>query len=48
MLSPCQPEIGTNGTATGLYPTFLIKPETSFLISSNLARCMGARLSPSC
>merc|ERR1719336_1882367 len=37
MLSPCQPEIGTNGTAAGLYPTFLMKPETSLLISSNLA-----------
>merc|ERR1719431_2392744 len=22
-LSPCHPEMGTNGTATGLYPTFL-------------------------
>merc|ERR1719300_952308 len=29
MLSPCHPEIGTNGTATGLYPTFLINPDTS-------------------
>merc|ERR1719348_1052914 len=41
MLSPCQPEMGTNGTATGLYPTFLIKPETSFWISSNLAWLYG-------
>merc|ERR1719456_989506 len=41
ILSPCQPEIGTNGTATGLYPTFLIKPDTSFLISSNLASLYG-------
>merc|ERR1719384_2846394 len=37
MLSPCHPEMGTKGTATGLYPTFLMKPETSFWISSNLA-----------
>merc|ERR1719445_1863448 len=41
MLSPCQPEMGTKGTATGLYPTFLMKPETSFLISSNLASLYG-------
>merc|ERR1719206_975815 len=41
MLSPCQPEMGTNGTATGLYPTFLMKPETSFWISSNLAWLYG-------
>merc|ERR1719445_1212001 len=41
ILSPCQPEMGTNGTATGLYPTFLMKPETSFLISSNLASLYG-------
>merc|ERR1719232_621819 len=41
MLSPCQPEMGTNGTAAGLYPTFLMKPETSFLISSNLAELYG-------
>merc|ERR1719442_19359 len=37
MLSPCHPEMGTKGTATGLYPTFLMKPATSFWISSNLA-----------
>merc|ERR1712008_538068 len=36
MLSPCHPEMGTNGTAAGLYPTFLMKPDTSFWISSNL------------
>merc|ERR1719317_1355809 len=41
MLSPCHPEMGTNGTAAGLYPTFLMKPETSFLISSNLAELYG-------
>merc|ERR1719383_338120 len=37
MLSPCHPEMGTKGTATGLYPTFLMKFWTSFWISSNLA-----------
>merc|ERR1719474_1165051 len=37
MLSPCHPEMGTKGTPAGLYPTFLINPETSFWISSNLA-----------
>merc|ERR1719300_1920681 len=37
MLSPCHPEIGTNGTAAGLYPTFLVKLLTSLEISSNLA-----------
>merc|ERR1719233_2261757 len=41
MLSPCHPEMGTNGTAAGLYPTFLMKPDTSFLISSNLAALYG-------
>ena len=30
MLSPCHPEMGTKGTAAGLYPTFLMKPDTSF------------------
>merc|ERR1712048_71931 len=37
MLSPCHPEMGTKGTAAGLYPTFLMNPDTSFWISSNLA-----------
>merc|ERR1719189_990491 len=37
ILSPCHPEMGTKGTEAGLYPTFLMKPETSLLISSNLA-----------
>ena len=33
MLSPCQPEMGTNATVLGLYPTFLIKLEVSLMIS---------------
>ena len=33
MLSPLKPEIGTNGTDLGLYPTFLIKLEVSLTIS---------------
>ncbi|KAL7355766.1 ankyrin repeat protein [Histoplasma ohiense] len=33
MLSPSKPEIGTKGTALGLYPTFLMKLETSLMIS---------------
>merc|ERR1719369_367931 len=37
MLSPCHPEMGTKGTAAGLYPTFLIKLETSLVISSKRA-----------
>merc|ERR1712048_255535 len=37
MLSPCHPEMGTNGTAAGLYPTFLIKDWTSLMISSKRA-----------
>merc|ERR1719342_544711 len=41
MLSPCHPEMGTKATAAGLYPTFLMKPPTSFLISSNLASEYG-------
>merc|ERR1719232_2574391 len=31
ILSPCQPEIGTNGTATGLYPTILLTATMSCL-----------------
>ena len=33
ILSPCQPEMGTNGTVSGLYPIFLMYAETSFFIS---------------
>jgi len=33
MLSPCHPEMGTNATALGLYPTFLMKLEVSLIIS---------------
>jgi len=33
MLSPCHPEIGTKATVLGLYPTFLMKPEVSLIIS---------------
>merc|ERR1719383_1028202 len=41
MLSPAQPEMGTKATEAGLYPTFLMKPDTSFWISSNLAPLYG-------
>merc|ERR1719244_1706427 len=41
MLSPCQPEMGTNGTEAGLYPSFLMNPDTSFWISSNLANMLS-------
>jgi len=37
MLSPCHPEIGTNGILSGLYPTFFKYVETSLLISSYLS-----------
>uniref|UniRef100_A0A7C9CLT8 Uncharacterized protein n=1 Tax=Opuntia streptacantha TaxID=393608 RepID=A0A7C9CLT8_OPUST len=37
MLSPSNPEMGTNGILSGLYPTFLRYDETSFTISSYLA-----------
>eukprot|EP00835_Amoeboradix_gromovi_P004167 NODE_309_length_11266_cov_0.459479.p4 type:complete len:258 gc:universal NODE_309_length_11266_cov_0.459479:10165-10938(+) len=33
MLSPCHPLIGTMATVFGLYPTFLMNPETSVTIS---------------
>lgn len=34
MLSPWKPEMGTKATVLGLYPTFLMKLETSLTISS--------------
>ena len=33
MLSPCQPDMGTNATALGLYPIFLMYVDTSLTIS---------------
>jgi len=37
MLSPTQPEMGTKGIFSGLYPTFFKKTDISFLISLYLS-----------